>query len=1331
MPSAEETTYLIEVMPDTTQDFLSRDVDLLVSRIKENLRLSSLKAKSSISHKNQDDDPYELFRELLREGSLIKEAVKRLQETSEEEDNNEHSTVYRRKPYFYDSEDEQLPPVNQLESYFQRGNHTLKVPMSLFQNNRRRLVERITSKTKTPIVGSFIVLQGGVEIPFNDTDINWPFRQESFFQWSFGIEEPGCYGAISLTGTSILFVPRLPAEYAVWEGKLHTLEDFKKRYAVDETYYTDEIAEVLKKKEASLLLLLNGRNSDSGLETQEVDFNGIKQFRVDKTVLYPEICEWYMIVAGHVWEKVLIRMHAQSSIAIAKFSKRWYESNSGKCAGQQILTQTSILVQEGPEIQEVPLIVRKVSDVEAMCIGKDKQSIRSVDTSHKLFDASKKNDQPKFHDKTMSDSQSTVKVKNKSLNGRIDIETDEGTAILFCTDLECLKDADIEVALQELQSFDTTNRVYSLLENKVTHEINCRIALEGLKKVIELENNWSKQKPGKLQRNKQFDHDTSARDVMMKQLVKLIINSHDSEMILQGLIALKKDKVSPSRNVYRDWMCDEALSRATDGEFTPVQLINVIKILSTYKDSRYRKSIDALWVGILLREQEINSYTLVALFKMLKYFNQSKNMVKLILERKLSDHWLKLTGTQVAEILDCFYDDVSATRCLINASKWASISINTSREKDLINFINSLTAKDYVDDRIESTLQKYLKSKVFQIDDSNLISVIMNYCKSLKIRNDSILSECGEYFIKHGVNIPTPLLPSILIPFGTLYVKPPNTVQFWETFDAVLSVKFHDLKLDDALDILLSCVYLERYPVKFLDKIFISQLLHKLHLRSHSVFSDRIKSKLQLLNTSMSLECVDYKHLHVPSGRTEKPLFLDARIRRTVNMLYQPLASLVGGEQKLSKNVILNRLPIISFYMLDILIHPLVESTSVFRLNDQEKNINTAVLIYLPEYYCRNTRHLMGPQIMRKRHIRKLGFRVMTLDYVILQELWSQSDKLSSYLSQSLDSVEESFRVIKTPQEIEVLEYVVKISSDAHKAIMRTVKPGLAEFQAEAAFMHYVYSKGGCRHVSYTCICGSGHNASILHYGHAGAPNNRVIKDGDMCLFDMGGNYYGYAADITCSFPANGKFTEDQKMVYNAVLAARNAVMNAAKPDVVWTDMHLLANKTMLASLKDGGLLTGDVDDMIKAGLNEVFQPHGLGHLMGLDVHDVGGYLPGYPERSSAPGLRKLRTARALAAGMVLTIEPGCYFIDCLLDAALNNPDQSKFIVAEKLKRFRGWGGVRIEDDVLVTETGKPAVRPLQFVTGRRQKLVETMDFFEKFQTPVYFTVEAERPERF
>lgn len=279
-------------------------------------------------------------------------------------------------------------------------------------------------------------------------------------------------------------------------------------------------------------------------------------------------------------------------------------------------------------------------------------------------------------------------------------------------------------------------------------------------------------------------------------------------------------------------------------------------------------------------------------------------------------------------------------------------------------------------------------------------------------------------------------------------------------------------------------------------------------------------------------------------------------------------------------------------------------------------------------------------------------------------------------------------RVIKSPQEIEVLRYVCKISSEAHKVVMRSMRPGIPEYKAEAWFLNYVYAEGGCRHVSYTCICGSGHNSSVLHYGHAGAPNSKVIQDGDMCLFDMGGNYCGYAADITCSFPANGKFTEDQKLIYNAVLKARNEVLAAAKPGVAWTDMHLLANRVMLTALIEGGLLVGDVEEMIKMGLNEVFQPHGLGHLLGLDVHDVGGYLSGHPERPKQVGLRKLRTARVLRAGMVLTVEPGCYFIDFLLNSALANPYQKKFFVPEQLQRFRGFGGVRIEDDVLITETG-------------------------------------------
>ncbi|XP_050440557.1 xaa-Pro dipeptidase [Adelges cooleyi] len=286
-------------------------------------------------------------------------------------------------------------------------------------------------------------------------------------------------------------------------------------------------------------------------------------------------------------------------------------------------------------------------------------------------------------------------------------------------------------------------------------------------------------------------------------------------------------------------------------------------------------------------------------------------------------------------------------------------------------------------------------------------------------------------------------------------------------------------------------------------------------------------------------------------------------------------------------------------------------------------------------------------------------------------------------------------RVIKTEYEKEVMRYATKVTCNAHKSVMAKCKPGLFEYQCEANFLHYVYFVGGCRHVGYNNICCSGLNGAVLHYGHATEPNSKLILDGDMCLFDMGATYCGYTADVTVSFPANGKFTEDQRAIYNAVLASNLAVMKAIKPGVCWVEMHTLANKVLLKGLRDIKILQGDVDEMYEAGLGAVFQPHGLGHLLGLDVHDVGGYLDGCPERPTMPGLKALRMARKLEAGMAITIEPGCYFIKPVLDRALKNDDLAKFFNTEVLERFRQFGGVRIEDNVFVTEDGVENYTPV------------------------------------
>ncbi|SPQ97748.1 unnamed protein product (mitochondrion) [Plasmodiophora brassicae] len=261
-------------------------------------------------------------------------------------------------------------------------------------------------------------------------------------------------------------------------------------------------------------------------------------------------------------------------------------------------------------------------------------------------------------------------------------------------------------------------------------------------------------------------------------------------------------------------------------------------------------------------------------------------------------------------------------------------------------------------------------------------------------------------------------------------------------------------------------------------------------------------------------------------------------------------------------------------------------------------------------------------------------------------------------------------RLIKTAKELAVMQYVNDISSKAHVHVMQNCRPGLHEFQLEAMFVHFTEFYGGCRYQSYTCICGSGPNGAVLHYGHAGAPNDAPVKDGGMCLLDMGAEWHCYASDITCSFPANGKFSPEQRVIYEIVLEAQRAVESVARPGVEWADMHSLALRVIgTGLLRHRFLVNATVDEAMALHLPDLFMPHGLGHLMG-------------------PSLSRLRMNRPLQAGMVVTNEPGLYFIEALLLPALNDPKLSTFLNRDKIMDHLTFGGIRLEDDLVITENG-------------------------------------------
>lgn len=281
-------------------------------------------------------------------------------------------------------------------------------------------------------------------------------------------------------------------------------------------------------------------------------------------------------------------------------------------------------------------------------------------------------------------------------------------------------------------------------------------------------------------------------------------------------------------------------------------------------------------------------------------------------------------------------------------------------------------------------------------------------------------------------------------------------------------------------------------------------------------------------------------------------------------------------------------------------------------------------------------------------------------------------------------------RVIKTDLEIILIRRAVQMSAKAHIYVMKNIRPKMYELQCESLFRSYTSYCGGSRHVAYTCICASGENGSILHYGHARYPNDRLQNDGDMIVLDMGGSYCGYSSDLTRSYPVNGKFTDLQKDIYNGVLNSRNHVQSMLCEGVNWCDMHREAEKIIIETLHNIGIqYNGTIEKYMEHYIGSLFMPHGLGHFMGIDVHDVGGYIQGGDKRSTEPGLKWLRTNRILKQGMVITVEPGIYFNKpWILSTIDENPILKQYINLSILQNYWNFGGVRIEDDVLITKNG-------------------------------------------
>ncbi|MET0124707.1 MAG: Xaa-Pro aminopeptidase [Pseudomonas caspiana] len=254
----------------------------------------------------------------------------------------------------------------------------------------------------------------------------------------------------------------------------------------------------------------------------------------------------------------------------------------------------------------------------------------------------------------------------------------------------------------------------------------------------------------------------------------------------------------------------------------------------------------------------------------------------------------------------------------------------------------------------------------------------------------------------------------------------------------------------------------------------------------------------------------------------------------------------------------------------------------------------------------------------------------------------------------ALDHLLHDMRLYKSAAEIKVMREAARISARAHVRAMQACRPGLHEFSLEAE-LDYEFRRGGAKMPAYGSIVASGRNACILHYQE----NDALLKDGDLVMIDAGCEIDCYASDISRTFPVSGKFSPEQKAIYELVLNAQEAAFAAIGPDKHWNQAHEATVQVITAGLVELGLLQGDVDELIANEAYKAFYMHRAGHWLGMDVHDVGDYKVG-------------GEWRVLEVGMTLTVEPGIY-------VASDNQQVAK--------KWRGIG-IRIEDDVVVTKKG-------------------------------------------
>ncbi|XP_065582515.1 uncharacterized protein LOC136041708 isoform X1 [Artemia franciscana] len=828
------------------------------------------------------------------------------------------------------------------------GLRTLKIPLRLYEENRFRLCEKLKNILGEKAVGAVVLLKGGDEVPIDATDITHVFRQESFFNWAFGVREPGFYGAIHLgSGKSTLFMPLLPEDYAVWMGHIETPEECRHKYQVNEVRYVKDIAEVLTQQKADLLLTLNGVNTDSNLSYKGAEFEGIENFNVDKDILFPEMSEWETkVVSTKGWNAIQIQGHRQCLHGRPLFSHptRVQITSLRRLSSDQKFGKSTILAQEGTLIQELPLVFRKTNNILLLMENKGEACELPVVSQNKP---------------TLSDDQLINEIRKcKSYSGVF--------KVLSLTEFDKVTGP---VALQVLNAIAQLGIDFGYRNNK-----------------LNVQNTVSRV-------------DSFIESAIFNQLFEIILASKDSDVLVGALKLVSRQSFPYDIGPYRLRLCGEVLLRVNECKFSINQIPEIVKyfadIASQGRLPDFESSPDMLWRCLSERRAEISTNNLSSLFNMLSHLRSSRKMVGYILECRAIELLGGFSVKQIVEILSIYSNlNLGSRKICTEFAGWLKLNIHSLNEEMMTQIYNYFTKLNFYGQDLESVLDKYLRK--CPISDESFLIASLNWCRTQRVYNTVILEKSYEFFIKNQQRLSIRALETVVKSFGKLNYDPVDG-KFWSVVEELLDKKFVQCPPDLMVDMLISCVYLGRYPLNFLPQVLSPFFLDRLQM----VFGKRkteAMSTLQLLDVALTIECPSYRGPKLPSTLSSDQK-LDGRIVKMANLVKHDFNQVCHGALGISVMFTPANLPL--FYSIDLLLHKLeVEPFSRFGYK-KDNSEATAVLIHVPEHY-NSKGELMGTQMMKVRQLELMGFQVISIPYEDLFRLKYKSVLMKRYLRSNL-----------------------------------------------------------------------------------------------------------------------------------------------------------------------------------------------------------------------------------------------------------------------------------------------------------------------------------------